>query len=123
MERDVHPGWGWFIVLASALLWWLISGAVAHAGALTSCSQTVGASAAAVPFPNNPQPTTYLEICNAHAANTLGVNFSGGTASIGAAGTLTLAPGGCMWWNATDIPNSLSVIGSAGSTPTACGYR
>ena len=60
-----------------------------------NCSQTVGASAAAVPFPaagavGPSAPKNYLMICNAHASNTLGVNAVGGTAAIGAAGTLTL---------------------------------
>ncbi len=104
---------------------------VALAGQLDNCSQTVGASAAAVPFPaagstGPAMPTVYLEICDAHAANTLGVNFSGGTASIGAAGTITLNPGGCLWWpsaTGTTVPSALSVIGSGAGTTTACGYQ
>jgi hypothetical protein len=104
--------------------------ALAAAGQPTNCSQTVGASAAAVVFPaggstGNPSPQTHLEICNAHATNTLGVNWSGGAASIGAAGTLTLNPGGCISWGVSSpiIPQTVSVIGSAGSTVTACGYN
>jgi hypothetical protein len=100
----------------------------AHAAQLNNCSQTVGASAAAVPFPaagatGPASPQNYLEICNAHATNTLGINFSGGTAAIGSTGTLTLNPGGCMWWDHSSIPTALSAIGSAGSTTTACGYQ
>jgi hypothetical protein len=110
-----------FLLLAVGL-------AYAETTRLSNCSQTVGAASAAVPFPasgaTGPSfPTSYLEICNAHATNTLGVNIVGGTAAIGAAGTVTLQPGGCMWWNAADIPGNITVIGSAGSTTTACGYR
>lgn len=104
--------------------------AVAGPGQPSNCSQTVGASAAAVAFPaagstGNPSPQTYLEIYNAHATNTLGVNWTGGTAAIGAAGTLTLNPGNGISWgkNSPVIPQSVSVIGSAGSTTTACGYN
>lgn len=100
------------------------------AGQPTNCSQTVGASAVAVTFPaagstGNPVAVSHLEICNAHATNTLGINWTGGTASIGAAGTLTLNPGGCMSWGAGSpvIPQTVSIIGSAGSTTTACGYN
>ena len=95
-----------------------------------NCSQTVGASAEAVPFPASgavgpSAPKNYLMICNAHASNTLGVNAVGGTAAIGSAGTLTLNPGGCRWWTLGDgeMPAAVSVIGSAGSTTTACDYR
>lgn len=104
--------------------------ALAAAGQPSNCSQTVGATAAPVVFPaagstGNPSPQTHLEICNAHATNTLGVNWSGGTAAIGATGTLTLSPGGCISWGQSSpvIPQTVSVIGSAGSTTTACGYN
>lgn len=103
----------------------------AHAGAMNNCSQTVGASAAPVPFPaagtTGPSaPVRYLEICNAHASNNLGINYTGGTASIGAAGTLTLYPGGCKWWPASEtpvVPAAVSAVGSAASTTTACEYN
>lgn len=119
------------VALALGLLLWLGLIAIAKAvfaEQLSDCSQTVGASAAAVTFPASgktgpTRPTTYLEICNAHASQTLGVNFVGGTAAIGSTGTLTLNPGGCQWWNQPPIPAALSVIGSAGSTVTACGYN
>jgi hypothetical protein len=116
--------------------YWLLGAAVAlamagmaHAAQLNNCSQTVAGTAAAVPFPaagstGPTSPQTYLEICNAHATNTLGVNATpGGTAAIGSAGTLTLNPGGCLWWNQPPIPTALSVIGSAGSTTTACWFQ
>jgi hypothetical protein len=83
-----------------------------------------------VPFPaagaSGPTaPLNYLSICNAHATNTLGVNVVGGTAAIGSAGTLTLNPGGCRWWNlgGGSLPAKVSVIGSGDPTPTACDYR
>ena len=89
-----------------------------------SCSQTVGASAAPVPFTTGPPaPKVQLSICNAHGTNTLGVNWTRGTASIGAAGTLTLNPGGCISWGPLGIPATVSVIGSGGGTTTACGYN
>ena len=97
--------------------------------ALSNCSQTVSTSSNPVVFPATGStgptlPAKYLEICNAHATNTLGVNFAGGTASIGAVGTLTLNPGGCVWWNTPpSIPTAVSVIGSASGTTTACGYK
>ncbi len=95
----------------------------------SNCSQTVGATAAPVAFPTSGEtgptgPTTFLMICNAHASNTLGLNDVGGTAVIGAAGTLTLLPGGCKWYEGSQqMPAIPSVIGSAASTTTACFYR
>lgn len=111
-----------FLFMAAYSLSW------AETSRLTSCSQTVTAVSAAVPFPASGVPgpsfpTSYLEICNAHATQTLGVNIVGGTAAIGAAGTVTLNPGGCLWWNAADIPGNITVIGSGDGTTTACGYR
>lgn len=119
------------VALALGLLLWLGLIAVAKAvfaEQLSNCSQTVGGTAAAVAFPTSggtgpTRPITYLEICNAHASQTLGVNAAGGTAAIGAAGTLTLNPGGCVWWNQPPVPAALSVIGSAGSTTTACWFN
>ncbi len=122
----------WAIAIggAAALMWCLMPPARAQVTQLHSCSQTVGTQAAAVPFPasgstGGPSPQTFLEICNAHASQTLGVNFVGGTASIGAAGTVTLAAGACLKWGGTDlaVPGALSVIGSGASTTTACGYH
>lgn len=111
------------LTLACGLAW-------AQAGQPTNCSQSVGATAAAVVFPasgstGNPSPHSHLEICNASAANTLGVNWSGGTAAIGATGTLTLNPGACISWGISSavIPTAVSIIGSADPTLTACGYN
>jgi hypothetical protein len=96
----------------------------------SDCSQTVGTGAAAVTFPasgktGNPAASTYLEICDSHATNTLGINWVGGTAVIGAQGTVTLAAGACKKWNSTDgtLPRTISIIGSAASTTTTCAYR
>ena len=94
----------------------------------SNCSQTVGAASTAVPFPTTgsgqPQPTQYLVICNAHASNTLGINDVGGTAAIGSAGTLTLQPGGCKWYEGSNqMPTTPKVIGSNANTTTACFYR
>ena len=120
-----------FTLLAIGFL--LIAGvslAYAQQGKPVSCSQTVGGTAAPVPFPASgatgpSAPTQYLQICNAHASQTLGVNVVGGTASIGAAGTLTLNPGGCRWWplGGGELPAAVSVIGSNTGTTTACDYR
>jgi hypothetical protein len=93
-----------------------------------NCSQTVGASSAAVPFPTTGSgpslPESYLVICNAHASNTLGLNDVGGTAAIGSAGTLTLQPGGCKWYEGPNqMPQAPHVIGSGANTTTACFYR
>jgi hypothetical protein len=103
--------------------------ALAASGQPKDCSQSVGPSATPVLFPasgktGNPVATSHLEICNASAANTLGVNWVGGTASIGAAGTLTLSPGGCISWGASSpiVPRAVSIIGSGDPTLTACGY-
>jgi hypothetical protein len=132
-ERRVIGPWFWVMVVSLVLLLFVSLGVFAHMARadtvqLSNCSQTVGASAAAVAFPTAgstgpANPRDYLQICNAHASNTLGVNAVGGSASIGAAGTLTLNPGGCAWWNTTAIPGAVSVIGSAGGTTTACWYK
>lgn len=112
-----------------AVAFWLLLLGLAHAQTqFSNCSQTVGAVAAAVPFPASgstgpTMPHTYLEICNAHASNTLGVNAGGGTAAIGSAGTLTLQPGGCVWWNQSPVAAAVSVIGSGASTTTACWFQ
>lgn len=123
----------WWCGLGEAVLWAVLvlltlhGLARAQGVALTSCSQTVGASSAAVPFPASgggpPRPTSYLEIWNAHASNNLGVNFTGGTAAIGAAGTATIFPGGFLFFVPPNVPVGVSVIGSGAGTTTACGYR
>ncbi len=106
------------------------SAALAQQNAPKNCSQTVSTVAALVPFPASgatgpTAPLNYLQICNAHASNTLGINVVGGTAVIGALGTLTLNPGGCRWWTlgSGELPARVSVIGSAAETVTACDYR
>jgi hypothetical protein len=133
MPRGVRNAGRWWaslffrVVLAALGLSLAYGLASAQLAKPSNCSQTVGASAAPTPFPTSgsgpPFPSFYLEICNAHATNTLGLNWVGGTASIGAQGTLTLNPGGCKWWNQGAIPGALSVIGSGASTTTACGYH
>jgi hypothetical protein len=134
MPRGVRNAGRWWAslvfraVLAALGLSLAYGLASAQTGRLTSCSQTVGASSTPVPFPaagvtGPPFPTSYLEICNAHPTNTLGVNIVGGTAAIGAAGTVTLNPGGCLWWNQAVVPGNPTVIGSGAGTTTACGYR
>lgn len=105
--------------LAAALL--CLAG-TARAQALYPCSQTVGTAAQAVGFGSR-APQKYLEICNAHATNTLGVNPSGSQAAIGAIGTRTLAPGACAIWTLEPPPNDITIIGSAASTTTACAFR
>jgi hypothetical protein len=130
-RRSGGPWWASlpFGALLAAAALGLPSGPVHAQAALSNCSQSVGASAAAVPFPASgatgpTQPNVYLEICNAHASQTLGVNaIAGGTAAIGSAGTVTLNPGGCLWWNQAPVPSTLSVIGSGGATTTACWYK
>ena len=86
-----------------------------------NCSQTVGATAAPVVFSGRP-PSEFVVLCNAHATQTLGVNVTGGTAAIGAAGTRTLAAGAC-WEFHKPVPQTVSVIGSGASTTTACGFQ
>jgi hypothetical protein len=93
----------------------------AWSDALIPCSTTITTTAVAVPFGSR-APTKYLEICNAHATNTLGVNATGGAAVIGASGTRTLAAGQCAIWTVAP-PTDVSVIGSAASTTFACGFR
>lgn len=106
-----------------ALLSALVGAAPAYAqSALPDCSQTVGTTAAPVVFAK--PPSVFVEICNAHASQTLGVNWVGGAAAIGAQGTLTLATGTCRSWSLPlALPKSISVIGSGSGTTTACGYR
>jgi hypothetical protein len=107
------------ILLAAALC---LAAAPAFAQ-FRDCSQTVGTAAAPVAFANR-TPTVYLEICNAHATNTLGVNVVGGTAAVGAQGTRTLTAGLCWAWKKPEpIPITVSLIGSATSTTTACQYQ
>lgn len=96
--------------------------------ALCDASGTVGATAAAVAFPASggtgpTLPTRFLLIANSHPSNTLGVNVSGGTASIGAAGTVTLNPGGFLVFDQDGkIPSAVSVIGSGAGTTFLCAY-
>lgn len=86
-----------------------------------NCSATIGASAAPVTFTGR-SPTQYIEICNAHATNTIGVNPVGGTAAIGSAGTRTLTAGQC-WQFRPPLPLVISTIASATTTPTVCAYQ
>jgi len=90
--------------------------------ALYPCSQTVSTAAAPVAFGTR-APLKYLEICNAHATNGLGVNATGSVAVIGGAGTRTLTAGQCAVWTLSPPPTDVSIIGSAASTTTACGFR
>ena len=106
--------------LAAAIIL-AISSFAAHAQ-FNNCSQTVGTGAAAVPWVAGTLPRSYLEICNAHASNTLAVNPTGGTAAVGAQGSRTLAAGACWVWK-DSVPQVVSVIGSAASTTTACQYQ
>jgi hypothetical protein len=103
----------------------LVCAAAAPAWAQFSpCSQTVGTGAAPVAWSGvgSRPPTKYVEICNAHATNTLGVNPSGSAAAIGSAGTRTLSAGQCWAWYGP-VPQAISIIGSAASTTTACQYQ
>lgn len=98
---------------------------------ISNCSLTASGTAAPIVFPaatttGNPFPTSYLEICDSHASQTLGVNWIGGTAAIGSNGTVTLAAGACKKWTSLVdgvVPSVVSVIGSASSTTTTCAYR
>lgn len=103
-------------ILAAALVFAALP---AHAQ-FAACSQTVGATAAPVAFATTPRH--YVEICNAHATNTLAVPPAGGTAVIGAAGTRTRAAVLCWAWK-DQVLSVISVIGSAASTTTACQYN
>jgi hypothetical protein len=85
------------------------------------CSATIGTGAAAVTFTGR-SPTQYIEICNAHATNTVGVNVVGGTAAIGGAGTRTLTAGQC-WQFRPPLPLVISTIASAVTTTTACQFQ
>lgn len=116
------------LIAATALLWSASAWAQTPV-ALSDCSQSVTTGSVAVTFPasggTGPTfPSSYLEICNGHASQTLGVRASGGTAAIGSAGTLTLNPGGCAWWAPpAPVPASVSIIGSGAATVTACWYH
>lgn len=118
--------------LYAALLLVAVPAAVyGQAAAVGDCAVTIGSTAAAITFPRsggsgNASPTTYLEICNSHASQTLGINWSGGTAFIGAADTLTLAAGACKKWTSlvdAFVPSSVSVVGSNTNTGATCTYR
>lgn len=100
----------------------LLCAAAAPAWAqFNNCSATVGTTAAPVTFAGR-SPTQYIEICNSHATNTVGVNPVGGTAVIGAAGTRTLTAGQCWSWR-PPLPLVISTIGSAATTTTTCAYQ
>lgn len=115
----------------TAFLILLFLSSPAWAQAVSNCSLTASGTAAPIVFPaattaGNPLPTSYLEICDSHATNTLGVNWIGGTAAIGSNGTVTLPGGGCKKWTTLIdgfVPTVVSVIGSASSTTTTCAYR
>ena len=120
------------VVLAAAAL--ALSWGAAHAQtAFNDCSQTVGLTAAPVVFPaagktGPPAPTTFLEICVAvtTGAPSLGVNYVGGTAALPSQGTVRLLVGSgypCIRWEGQNVPQSVSVVSSSASTPTACAYK
>lgn len=76
---------------------------------LSGSSQTLSAA--------NPQ-RKYLLVCNTGSSNA-GVNFSGGTAAIAGAGTMTLVPGSCKEYAYTPPANAITAIGTA-AQPVAC---
>ncbi len=110
------------LLLAGCML--LAAAGLANA---SNCSQTVSTASTLVPFPTSGSgpnvPKVFVQICNAHASNNLGVNITGGTAAINGAGTLTLFPGGCFWLNAPELPVAPTVVGSGVGTTTACWYK
>lgn len=85
---------------------------------LTDASVTVGASSTTALEANSVR--NFLMIQNTHAANSVGVNLSGGTAAINAAGSITLAAGSAPMTFSQGVPvNKITVIGSGvGTTVT-----
>jgi hypothetical protein len=109
------------VVVALALA---LRAMIGSAAAMGNCSGTVGTTAQPVPLPIG-APAAHMEFANpSQNANSICVNPFGATASCGAAGTVTIAPGGDKWWNAPDIPTTApSVIASGASTPYECDYQ
>jgi hypothetical protein len=89
----------------------------------SSCSGTVGTTAAAINLPA--APYTYISIANPSASATLWVNAVGGTAVANASGSFAIGPGGLVWWALPDMPPpmAISIIATGASTPYTCAYN
>lgn len=117
------------ISLILVLLPFLILPSIADAQALATyrdCSiASMSGSSQALLSATNFQ-RKYLLICNTGATgDNVGVNFAGGTAAIGGAGTITLVPGACKEYSVSNASlsnppsNIINVIGTS-TQPVAC---
>lgn len=88
----------------------------------TSCSGTVGGTAANITFTF--QPTQYVMICNPSASATLWVSAVGAAAAnaSGSIGLPTAASAATACLTLPPMP-TISIIASAGSTPYTCMFR
>jgi hypothetical protein len=90
--------------------------------AFVDCSGTVGTTSQ--PLLYGGSASQHLEITNpAQNTNNICVRPGGGTAVCGAAGTVTIIPGGDKWWDFPDMPGSPSIIASGSGTPFQCDYQ
>jgi hypothetical protein len=98
-----------------------LAAAPVRASAASDCSGTVGTTAQ--PLFSGMPPTRHFEVTNpSQNANSICVSPFG-TASCGAAGTVTIAPGGDKWWDFPDLPGAPTIIASGPSTPYQCDYQ
>ncbi len=110
----------WLAVLLLAAAFAASAGA---AWALNDCSGTVGTTSQPL-FSGGGSVASHLEITNpAQNTTDICVRPAGGTAVCGAAGNVTIIPGGDKWWDFPDLPGSPSIIASGGSTPYQCDYQ
>jgi hypothetical protein len=100
--------------------------AAASAGAawaLNDCSGTVGTTSQPILIGGG-SVQNHIEITNpAQNTNNICVKPVGGTAVCGAAGNVTIIPGGYKWWDFPDLPGSPSIIASGSGTPFQCDYQ
>lgn len=114
---------GWILsallLLVAALPAWAQSSNTR--AAMNDASLTATTNAANVNFAGKPV-NVYLEFCNEGSVN-VGVNPTG-TASIGTAGTHTILPNVCIWFDGNLTPqNTWSVISASSTAVVTVWFR
>jgi hypothetical protein len=93
----------------------------APAFAFNDCSGTVGTTSQTL---LSGAAARHLEITNpSQNSNSICIKPAGGTAVCGAAGNVTIAPGGDKWWDFPDLPQAPAIIASGAATPFQCDFQ